>query len=185
MDVFEHMIKKNNIKDACRLPPNKSSTFNPFKGTNISKSTKGNEIDASTIEYKIPENIPLKEIMNHRVKKFTENNPERSLKDMYSNLASNWDTYAQILNDAAESDDGTCQSVSKYALSELHQFGYISIQDDELANMKRERFYDDFVTSYRAQKKNYKITKNGRKAHRKILANKLLISEFLKNYKNY
>ena len=68
MDVFEHMIKKNNIKDACRLPPNKSSTFNPFKGTNISKSTKGNEIDASAIEYKIPENIPLKEIMNQSKK---------------------------------------------------------------------------------------------------------------------
>ena len=179
------VIKKNNIKDACPLPPNKSSAFNPFKGTNISNSTKSNELDTSTIEYKIADDMPLREILNNRVNNFTENNPERSLKDIFSNLASNWDTYAQILNDAVDSDQGLGQSVSKYALSELHQFGYISIPDEALANMKRDRFYDDFVTSYRAQKKDYKITEKGRKAHKEIIGNKNLISEFLKNYKNY
>jgi len=137
------------------------------------------------MDYKIPENMPLKEVMEYRVNKFKENNPEKPLNDMFSNLASNWDTYVQILNEATKSKDGSSQSVSKYALSEMHQFGYISIPDEGLANLKRERFYDDFVTSYRAQKTDYTITEKGRNAHKEILANKSLISEFLNNYKTY
>ena len=137
------------------------------------------------MDYKIPENMPLKEVMEYRVNKFKENNPKKPLNDMFSNLASNWDTYVQILDEATKSKDGSSQSVSKYALNEMHQFGYISIHDEGLANLKRERFYDDFVTSYRAQKTDYTITEKGRTVLSEIYSNKALISEFLNNYKTY
>jgi len=137
------------------------------------------------MDHKIPENMPLKEVMEYRVNKFKENNPEKPLNDMFSNLASNWDTYVQILNEATKSKDGSSQSVSKYALSEMHQFGYISIHDEGLEILKRERFYDDFVTSYRAQKTDYTITEKGRTVLSEIYRNKALINEFLNIYKTY
>jgi len=137
------------------------------------------------MEYVIPDNLPLKEIMDHRVNNYKENNPDKPLNDIFSNLASNWNTYVDILDEVTNSNKGKGTSLSKYALFELHQFGYIIMPDLEVEKLTKETFFEDYLTFFRAKKRSYTITDKGRKELYKINRNKSLIEEFMKLYKEY